>query len=668
MRKIMLALLLTALGAAQTGTLNGIDATALDKTCKPCQDFYRYATGGWQDKNPIPADRARWGTFDELAEANLERMRTILEASAAPGVTGDQKRLGDFYSACMDTAAIDAAGAKPLAPELARIGAIDTRQKLVAYLTSLQTGAGIAPLGIVSTPDPDDANKVIAGLPAGGLSLPDRDYYFRDDEATRKIREAFSEYVTKMSELLGDKPEAAAANAKTVFDFESTLAKASLTAAARRDPYQTTHKMDFEKLKALAPIYDWQGAYALLKIPTSIPIDVEQPDFVKAYGQQIESAPLDTWKTWLWWRLVNDRAPYLAKPFFDEGFWFNSTVLSGITQQRPRWKTCAAASDAALGDALGKLYMAKYFPPESQRRMAELIANLRTALGKQLREAQWLAPETRTNALRKLGTFDARIGSTVKWRDYGDVTVQRGDYLDGKESTVQATRAYNVGKIGKPLDRTEWSMTPPTVNAYYASQRNNITFPAGILQPPFFDPKADDAENYGSIGSVIGHEMGHGFDDQGAKFDADGNLKDWWTASDKANFQARAACIVNQFDSIDVGGGQHHNGKLVTGEAMGDLGGLRLAYEAYHESLHGKPAPVIDGFTGDQRFFLAFARGWAQNQRPAAATKQMATDPHPLAKYRVNATLQNVPEFHAAFQCKQGDEMVRPVAEQCRLW
>src|SRR3569623_97421 len=448
MRKIMLALLLTALCAAQTGTLNGIDATALDKTCKPCQDFYRYATGGWQDKNPIPADRARWGTFDELSEANLVRLRTIVEASAGPGATGDQKRLGDFYSACVNTAAIDAAGAKPLAPELARIAAIETRQNLVAYLTSQQTEGAIVPLALVPTPDPDDANKVIAGIAAGGLSLPDRDYYFREDEATRKIREAFVEYVTKMSELLGDNPEAAANNAKSVFDFENALAKARLPAAARRDPYQTTHKMDLEMLRGLAPVYNWQGAFALLKIPDSTPIDVEHPEFVKAYGAQIESAPLDAWKTWLRWRQVNARAPYLAKPFFDENFWFTSTVLSGITQQRPRWKTCAAASDVALGDALGKLYMAKYFPPESQRRMAELIANLRTALGKQLRQAEWLAPETRTNALRKHGTFDARIGCTVKWRDYGDVEVQRNDYLDGKESTVRATRAYDVRKIG----------------------------------------------------------------------------------------------------------------------------------------------------------------------------------------------------------------------------
>ncbi len=668
MRKIMLALLLTALCAAQTGTLNGIDTTVLDTTCKPCQDFYRYATGAWQDKNPIPADRSRWGTFDELNEANLERMRTILEASAAPGVTGDQKRLGDFYSACMNTAAIDAVGTKPIETELARIAAIGTRQELVAYLITLQTSGDLTPLGIGPVSDPDDANQVIAGTGSGGLSLPDRDYYFRDDAATRKIREAFLEYVTKISELLGDKPEAAAASAKTVFDFESTLANATLTRAARRDPYQRTHKMDFEKLKALAPVYDWQGAYALLKIPAAIPVNVVQPDLVKAYGRQIESAPLDAWKTWLRWLLVNNRAPYLAKPFFDEAFWFNSTVLSGVTQQRPRWKTCAAASDVALGDALGKLYIAKYFPAESQRRMAELIGNLRTALGKELREADWLAPETRQNALRKLGSFDARIGGTVKWRDYGDVSVARGEYLAGKESTVRASTAYDVSQIGKPLDRTEWSMTPPTVNAYYSSQRNNITFPAGILQPPFFDPKADDAENYGAIGAVIGHEMGHGFDDQGAKFDADGNLKDWWTAADKTNFQARASCIVNQFDSIDVGDGQHHNGKLVTGEAMGDLNGLRLAYQAYHESLHGKPAPVIDGFTGDQRFFLAIARVWAQNQRPAAMTKQLATDPHPLAKYRVNATLQNMPEFHAAFQCKQGDAMVRPAAEQCRLW
>ncbi len=668
MQKIIMFLALTALCLGQTGARKGIDSSLLDPTCKPCQDFYRYATGGWADKNPIPADRSRWGTFDELIDANLERERTILDASSAPGVTGDQKRLGDFYTACMNTAAIEAAGTKPLQPILSRIAAVATRQDLVALLTGMEKEDSVAPIGVTPISDTDDANRVIAGVANDGLSLPDRDYYFRDDAATKTIRDAFLQHVAKMMELLGDTPDASSAAAKTVFDFESTLAQATLTLVARRDPYQSHHKMDFAKVKELAPAYDWNAVFQLLNIPTTGPIDVAQPEFLKVFNRQLESAPMETWKTWLRWRILDVSAPYMAKAFYDESFHFNSTVLSGITQQRPRWKICSAASDVALGDALGRLYIDKYFPADARRRMEQLVTNLRDVLRDQLKTADWLTPETRTNALSKLAAFDPRIGSTVKWRDYGSVQVARDSYLTSKEATLRAARAYSVAKIAKPVDRTEWNMTPPTVNASYSSQRNAITFPAGILQPPFFDAAADDAENYGAIGAVIGHEMGHGFDDQGAKFDAAGNLKNWWTDTDKANFEKRAACVTAQFDSIDVGDGAHHTGKLVTGEAMGDLGGLLLAYKAYHKSLQGKEAPVIDGFTGDQRFFLAFGRAWAQNQRAAAATRQLATDPHPLAKFRVNATLQNMPEFHAAFGCKQGDAMVRPTAQQCRLW
>jgi len=336
--------------------------------------------------------------------------------------------------------------------------------------------------------------------------------------------------------------------------------------------------------------------------------------------------------------------------------------------QQPRWKVCVSSTDSTLGEALGRLYVEKHFPPEAQRRMQQLVANMRAALGEELQSAEWLAPETRVNAMRKLATFDPRIGYPVKWRDYSGVQVTRGSYLASKESAIVEERRLSAAKIGKKLDRTEWTMTPPTVNAYYTSTRNSITFPAGILQPPFFDMDADDAVNYGAIGVVIGHEMGHGFDDQGSKYDADGNLKNWWTDQDRAQFETRAACIVKQFDSIDVGEGQHHTGKLVTGEAMGDLGGATLAYKAYHKSLNGKEAPVIDGLTGDQRFFLAYARVWAANQRPEAMRRQLATDPHPLAKYRTNATLQNMPEFQRAFACRLGDPMVRPAAEQCRLW
>jgi putative endopeptidase len=668
MKRFLTLLTLAVLCGAQSVNKGGIDRSSLDPTCKPCQDFYRYATGGWADKNPIPADQARWGTFNELRDANLERERTVLDASSAPGVTGDQKRLGDFYSACMNTSAIDAAGAKPLQPWLARVAAVKTRQDLVALLVSLEPDGVLAPTRVTSTSDVDDAGQIIAAVAPGGLSLPDRDYYFRDDAASKAIRDAFGEYVANAMQLAGESPETAAETAKTVFAFESTLAQATLTLVARRDPYQTHHKMTLAKLKELAPAYDWDAAFRLLKVPATVPIDVSQPGFMKTFNQQLESAPLDTWKTWLRWRVVNNRAQYLSKPFYDAYFHFNGTVLNGVAQPLPRWKICVAEADASLGDTLGRLYMEKYFPAESQRRMQQLIANLRATLGDELRTADWLEPETRKNALLKLDSFDARIGGTVKWRDYSGVQVARDGYADAKESESLDDRRFELSRVGKPVDRTEWSMTPPTVNAYYSPQRNSITFPAGILQPPFFEADADDAVNYGAIGAVIGHEMGHGFDDQGSKYDAAGNLKNWWTEQDKANFEKRAACVTNQFETTDVGGGAHHTGKLVTGEAMGDLGGLTLAYKAYHKSLGGKEAPVVDGFTGDQRFFLAFARVWAGSQREEAQRRQLATDPHPLAKYRVNSTLQNIPEFHAAFGCKQGDAMVRPVADQCKLW
>jgi putative endopeptidase len=667
--RLPVLLLLGGLCLAQSGNHNGIDRSMFDTSCKPCDDFWRYATGAWLDKNPVPADRARWGKFDELSEANLERLKTILDGAAADKTaSGDRRRVGNFYSSCMDTAAIDAAGTKPVQPLLARIATIKTRQDLVGILVSLELQDGLAPTRVTNVSDPENADQVIAGIAVGGLSLPDRDYYFRDDARSKMIRDEFVLHVQRLLQLLGDSQETAAAAAKTVMDFETALAKVTLTNVARRDPYNRVHKMDFASMEALAPAYDWKGAFQLLRVPTTVAVNVSEPEFLKEFNRQLQNVPVKTWKTWLRWRVIDDRADYLGKPFYDEWFHFERTVLSGVTVQQARWKVCVSSTDATLGEALGRLYVDKHFPPEAQRRMQELVANMRAALGEELQSAEWLAQETRVNAMRKLATFDPRIGYPVKWHDYSGVQVTRGNYLADKESAIVDERRLNAAKIGKKLDRTEWSMTPPTVNAYYTSTRNSITFPAGILQPPFFDMDADDAVNYGAIGVVIGHEMGHGFDDQGSKYDADGNLKNWWTDQDRAQFEKRAACIVNQFDSIDVGEGQHHTGKLVTGEAMGDLGGATLAYKAYHKSLHGKEAPVIDGLTGDQRFFLAYARVWAANQRPEAMRRQLATDPHPLAKYRTNATLQNMPEFQRAFACKLGDPMVRPAADQCKLW
>lgn len=667
MKKIAAFGLVAFLCLAQSGTRSGIDRSMFDTSCKPCDDFWRYATGAWVDQHPIPADRPRWGKFDELAEANLERLRNILEAAAGDrNAIGDRKRVGDYYASCMDTAAIDAAGIKPLQPMLDHIAAIRTRQDLVALLVSFELEDGLAPARIVNVSDPQNADQVIAGVTAGGLSLPDRDYYFRDDARSKAIRDEFVLHVEKLLRLLGD-PQAGSA-ARVVVDFETTLANATLSNVARRDPYNRIHKMDFSGLQALVPAYDWTAVFDLLKAPRSVAVNVSEPEFLKAFNRQLQEAALDTWKTWLRWRVARARAQYLPRAFYDEWFHFERTVLSGVSEQSPRWKVCVASADGTLGEALGRLYVEKHFPAEARRRMRQLVENMRAALGEELKSAEWLTAETRANALRKLTTFDPRIGFPMKWRDYSAVQVTRGNYLAGREAAIVEGRKYDAAKIGKRLDRTEWSMTPPTVNAYYTSARNSITFPAGILQPPFFDMDADDAVNYGAIGVVIGHEMGHGFDDQGSKFDADGNLKNWWTDQDRTEFDTRAACIVKQFDSIDVGEGMRHTGKLVTGEAMGDLGGATLAYKAYRRSLNGKEAPVLDGFTGDQRFFLAYARVWAAAQKPEAVRRQLATDPHPLAKYRTNATLQNMPEFHKAFGCKQGDPMVRPAAEQCRLW
>jgi endothelin-converting enzyme/putative endopeptidase len=419
----------------------------------------------------------------------------------------------------------------------------------------------------------------------------------------------------------------------------------------------------------MAPDFDWKLYFSTLGLSTSVPINVTTPEFVQRFNQQLTAAPLAEWKTWIRWRLLHGTAGRLAKPFEDEDFHFRSTILRGVTEQQPRWHTCTSTVDNALGEALGQLYVEKYFPPAARQRATALVENLRAALGEQIHGADWLADETKKNAVAKLTAFLPKLGYPDQWRDYSALAISRKSYFENLRAASNFERARQFAKVGKPVDRAEWSMSPPTLNAYYNPLLNEVVFPAGILQPPFFDPQADDAVNYGAIGAVIGHEMGHGFDDQGSQFDAQGNMKNWWTPADQKSFTERAACTVEQFDAIDIGGGLHHKGKLVVGEAMGDLNGIKLAYRAYQRSLRGKPAPpVIDGFTADQRFFLAFARLWGSQTRPEAIQVQINTDPHPIAKFRCNATLQNMPEFQKAFECQSGDAMFRQTDRQCRLW
>lgn len=669
MKKLSGLLFLAALSLAQTGTTSGIDRSGMDTTCKPCDDFWRYGNGTYVDKHPIPAQYARWGTFLILRDANAERMKTILDtASTNNAANGNERIVGDFYASCMNTRAIEAAGAGPLESDLRRIGAIHTRKDLIAELVSLEARGEINPDRVGGQPDLTDARQTIAAVQAGGLSLPDRDYYVRDDDRSKNIRSEFTQHAARMFALLGDSAGTASAEASTVLQFETVLANATLTNVQSRDPYLRFHKTDLAGLREMAPDYDWNAVFKSLGVAETIAINASQPDFLRAFDRQLKEAPLETWKTWLRWRIVNERAQYLSKNFYDEWFHFSKAVLTGVREQQPRWQICATEADSRLGDALGKLFVDKHFQPEAKRRMTQLVRNLRDSLRDELNEATWLEPETRKNAIRKLDAFQAHIGYPDKWRDYATVHINRNDYAASIDSAMSFNRRYALAQIGHKVDRGEMRMTTPTVNASYSPSTNVITFPAGILQPPFFMMDADDAVNYGAIGAVIGHEMGHGFDDEGSKYDADGNLKNWWTDEDRRKFESRAACVTNQFDAIDVGNGIRHKGKLVTGEAMGDLGGITLAYKAYHRSLNGKEAPVIDGFTGDQRFFLAFARIWADQSRPEQERLQVNTDPHPLSKFRANATLSNLPEFHKAFNCKQGDPMVRPADQQCRLW
>jgi putative endopeptidase len=658
-----------ALAATLSAQKSGIHKEDLDPSCKPCEDFWRYAAGGWLDRNPIPPQQARWGTLAVINEKNRERLREILEeaASAGPSAPVHVRQIGGLYAGCMDTAALDARGIDPIRPELERVEKISSREDLRAVLTQLQI-TGVAPASLFALPDLKNSKEMIANIGAGGISLPDRDYYFREDPRTQKIRAEFLGHVERMFLLLGEPKEKAAEAAQKVMAFEKELAGAMLTNVERRDPYARYHKMDLAGLNALTPNYDWRGVFRLFDLPESTPINASEPKFLRKLDEQIASAPLEDWKTWLRWRIVKTAASNLSQAFRDEDFRFSGAVLTGAREPLPRWQQCANTVDRLLGDALGREFVARHFPPQAKKKMVEMVENLRAALREELENADWLTSETKKNAIAKLNAFHAKIGYPDRWRDYSGVEIRRDRFFESARAAAEFNRRYQIAKIGKPVDRNDWGMTPPTVNAYYNPPMNEIAFPAGILQPPLFDMESDDAVNYGAIGAVIGHEMGHGFDDQGSKYDAEGNLREWWTPEDRKKFEQRTACVIEQFNTLDVGEGLRHNGKLVVGEALGDLGGLKLAYKAYQRSLKGKPGPVLDGFTADQRFFLAFARTWAIVDRPEAVRLRLNTDPHPLPRFRAIGTLQNMPEFHKAFGCKPGDPMVRPPEKQCKLW
>ncbi|HSB27040.1 MAG TPA: M13 family metallopeptidase [Pyrinomonadaceae bacterium] len=672
-RSLIAIVLLMAVAVAtifgQTG--HGFDLASLDKNTSACTDFYQYANGGWLAANPIPAAYSSWGVGEVLEEKNRDVLHEILDAAAAntkaPKGSSDQK-VGDYYASCMDEAKIEKDGITPLTPAFNLIAAIKdvgALQEVIAHFHSM--GLNVL-FNSDSTQDFKNSAEVTFEVYQGGLGLPDRDYYTKTDDDSRKTRDAYVKHVVKMFELLGDEPTKAASEAQTVMAIETKLAEASLTRVEMRDPQRIYHRMTLAQVKELAPAFDWVAYMQKLGVPAKGDVNVATPDFFKAINPMLSSVSIADWQTYLRWQLINNTAPALSSAFVDEDFAFKGGILQGSKENLPRWKRCAAGTDRVMGEALGEVWVKKAFPPSAKARALDMVRNLEAALKDDIGTLSWMSAATRKQAIAKLEAFLNKIGYPDKWRDYSSLEIDRGPYVLNRARAIAFEKRRDLNKIGKPVDRTEWGMSPPTVNAYYNPQINEIVFPAGILQPPFFDAEADDAYNYGGMGSVIGHEMTHGFDDQGSQFDATGNLANWWTADDLKNFKSRAECVINQFNGFTVEPGLNMNGKLVVGESIADLGGLVIAYAAFQKATAGKPKKVIDGFTPEQRFFLGYARGWATNIRPELARLITKTNPHPLPKFRVNGPLSNMPEFASAFSCKAGDAMVRAEKDRCQIW
>ncbi|QYM79844.1 M13 family metallopeptidase [Horticoccus luteus] len=646
-----------------------IDPKNFDPAVKPQDDFYQFANGGWLKNNPVPPAYSRWGAFYEVNETNLAALHTVLEqASRAEHPNAIEKLVGDFYASGMDEAAIDAAGLQPLQPELDRIDAIKTVEDVQAEIAHLHGRAVRVGFFFTSEQDPKDTKMMIAAGGQGGLGLPDRDYYFRDDEKSKTLRMEYTAHVARMLELSGWSPDDAKQGADDVLQLETALAAVSKKRVDLRDPVANYHKMSAAELAKLAPEFDWNRYFTALDIKDVGPIDIGQPEFFTGFSKQIKDTPVAAWKTYLRWHLLHAAAPYLSSALVNENFQFFDKTLSGTQELRERWKRVLGTIDTYTGEALGQLYVKEFFPPESKARMLQLVENLRAALRDRLHTLEWMDDATKARALDKLNAFGVKIGYPDKWIDYSSVKIDRKAYWQNVMNARAFDHHRSIAKIGQPVDRTEWDMTPPTVNAYYNPTMNEIVFPAGILQPPFFDAKADDAVNYGGIGAVIGHEMTHGFDDEGRQFAADGSLTDWWTPESAAKFKERSAAIVKQFNGYVAIDDLHVNGALTQGENIADLGGLKIAYAALQKALGGKEPAKIGGFTAAQRFFLSWATVWHTNIRDQQLRLQVNTDPHSPARFRVNGPVSNLEDFYKAFDVPAGAPMRRPDNERVEIW
>jgi endothelin-converting enzyme/putative endopeptidase len=653
-----------------------LDVSSMDKSIDPCVDLYTYSCGGWQKKNPIPPDQTSWSVYGKLYQDNLTFLRGMLDQAAQPTADRDavSQKIGDFYAACTDEAAIEKRGLSPIQPELESIAQIKSVKDFIPALARLQqiyTGYSYSSSMLFTTgsnQDPDDSEQQITDLDQGGLGLPDRDYYTKDDAKSKETRERYLLHVQKVFELIGESPATAKQDAATIMRLETAMAKASLTRVERRDPHNLVHKMKLADLAKLAPNFDWVAYYQDMQYPAITIMNVDAPEFMKELNRLLASEPIGSWKTYLRFHVADTASPYLSQKFVEENFEFYRKYLHGTTEMQPRWKRCVQYVDHDLGEALGQVYVAKVFSPDLKKSTLDMVQGIEDAMAQRIRALDWMSPETKQQALTKLAGIRNKIGYPDKWRDYSSVTIVRDDFAGNVERTHLFETRRDIDKIGKPVDHGEWGMSAPTVDAYFNPQMNDINFPAGVLQPPLYDPKMDAAPNYGNTGGTIGHELTHGFDDEGSQFDAHGNLKDWWTKEDREKFDKRTQCVDDQYSSYIAVDDVHVNGKLTLGENVADLGGEILAYIAWKGATKDQHLQPIDGLTPEQRFFVGFAQWDCANERPEDIRVRAMTDPHSPAKYRINGVVVNMPQFAEAFSCKAGQPMVNSADKICRVW
>ena len=664
----MRVLLLLAFAATAAFPQTGFDVLSINRDVDPCGNFYQYACSGWQKANPLPGDASRWGRFDVLQERNRVLLQQMLEtaSSTSRDRTSIEQKIGDYYAACMNQEVTNTRSMDSLQRDLNRISLVANKVELTdisVYMVRL----GSWPFFLFSSEqDARDSSQMIADLDQGGLSLPDRDYYLKTDAASAELRDKFEEHMIRVFQILGETPANAEVKAAAVLRIETALAEGSLDRVSRRDPEKLYHKMTVAELNAIAPGFDWTQFFASVGAPKIDSLNVSVPEFMTAFSKLVEETPLPDLKAYLTWTLVNDLTPMLSTQLRQARFDFFEKTLRGTQEMRARWKQCVDMTDAQLPDALGKQFVEKTLGDEGERRMQELVAAVESALEQDIKTLDWMTDETKAKAIEKLHKITNKVGNQAKWLDYASVRIARDDAYGNASRASQFETARQLAKIGKPVDRTEWYMSQPTVNAYYDPQNNDINFPAGILQPPFYDNGMDDAVNYGAIGAVIGHELTHGFDDQGRQYDGDGNLRDWWTPADAQAFEQRTDCLVDQYGSYSPVDGVHLNGQLTLGENTADNGGLRIAFMALEDTLKGKEPAPKDGFTAEQRFFLGWAQVWCQNITDENLKVRAQTDPHSPGEFRVNGVVSNMPEFQQAFGCRPGQPMVRRPA--CRVW